>query len=177
MRLETVLLSCAIVAAVSGCAVVDRNHLSTTNWVDRTIVPENKVGQWAMTPLLVPTCLVTLAVDNVLIAPAASAPSAYVDTKKFWRHFSDARYEEDLYSWWGFFPSKVLLTPFVFLGDWSARSVFAIEVREEAAWGWPRWGYLWRRDAQGRPIPPETTNDEVSSPPSSEAGFTTESPP
>ena len=53
-----ILLLCPL---ATGCAMTDWDHLATTNWVDRTIVPDNRAAQWAMTPLLIPITLVMFA--------------------------------------------------------------------------------------------------------------------
>ncbi len=151
--LQLLLLTCIL---STGCAMNNRNHLSTTNWVDRTIVPENKVAQWVMTPVWIPICFVTFTIDNVIICPIVSLPSAYEDTESFLNAYDEVSNlsEGDLYAEWGFYPAKVVFSPLVFIGDWIGRGLFAVDPRADALWGWPQWGYQWKRNEEGQLITP-----------------------
>jgi hypothetical protein len=134
-----------------GCAVTRFDHMATTNWMDRTIVPDNRTAQWAMTPLLIPLCVGTLAVDNLLVAPAVHAPSAYGDAEEFFTASVGGYYTE-----MGVLPFRAAITPIVFVGSWMGRTFFAIEPRYDAAWEWPEWGRQWERDEDGKLIfPPD----------------------
>ena len=133
----------------AGCASTNFDHMATTNWMDRTIVPDNKVGQWAMTPLLVPLCVGTLAVDNFIVAPAVHLASAFADAGDWWNGEVGGYYTE-----MGVLPIRVALTPVIFLGSWLGRSFFSIEPESDAAWGWPGWGVRWERDEDGRLLGP-----------------------
>lgn len=139
-------LSCVV---LMGCAFTERDHLATTNWMDRTIVPDNRAAQWAMTPLLVPLCVATMTVDNLIVAPAAHLPCALDDAHNWFTEEVGGYYTE-----MGILPIRTALTPAVFVGSWSVRSVFAIKIDE--GWGWPEWGRLWVRDENGRLLGPST---------------------
>lgn len=142
---------CVFAGITTHCASTDLDHLAVTNYVDRTIVPDNKVAQWAMTPALIPLTLVTLSIDNLIVAPAANLPSAGGDARKFFDFEI-----EGYYSSAAIFPFQVALTPVVFVGAWFGRTFFAIDTRYEAAWGWPEWGRQWQRE-DGRLIGPPGT--------------------
>jgi len=148
------LLLAAVVLLSSGCAVSSMNHMALTNLVDRTLVPDDRTVQWVMTPLLIPVCIVTLTIDNFIIAPAVHLPSAYLDTIDFWKASVGGYYTE-----MGVLPFRVLLTPVVFFGDWLGRTVLALSPRNDAAWGWPEWGLQWVRDRKGRLLGPPTEFD------------------
>ena len=138
----------------TGCAMTDWDHLATTNWVDRTIVPDSRAAQWAMTPLLVPITLATLAVDNFLIAPAVNLPSAYQLTYR-WETGDFADIDDGHYfAKMGVLPIRTALVPVVFAGNWTVRSFFALDLDKDAAWGWPEWGRQWERDEEGKLIGP-----------------------
>ena len=135
---------------LSTCAVTDVHHLATTNYVDRKITPDNRVAQWALTPVYIPIAAVTLTVDNFIIAPIVHLPSALLDTWDFLT--GDV---EGYYANMGTVPFRIVLLPVVFAGDWMGRTWFALDTREDG-WNWPAWGRQWRRDSQGRLIdPPE----------------------
>ncbi len=155
--LIVVALACLVFC---GCAVSSLNHMATTNWVDRHIVPDNKVVQWVMTPVWIPICCVTLAVDNFIIAPVVSLPSAYLDTIDFWKKEAGGYYTE-----MGILPFRILLTPIIFFGDWLGRTLYAVEPREDAALGWPQWGHQWVRDEKGCLLGPPGMYDPVTKEP------------
>ncbi|MCR9142009.1 MAG: hypothetical protein NXI24_07135 [bacterium] len=150
--------------ATTTCASTSLDHMAVTNYADRTIVPDHRGAQWALTPVLIPLTVVTLAVDNLIVAPAVQLPSAGTEARSF--------YEvevEGYYSHLAITPFQVALTPVVFAGAWIARSFFAIETHADAAWSWPEWGRQWQRDADGRLIgPPPAKTDAEKSPDLSE---------
>jgi hypothetical protein len=130
--------------------------MAVTNWTDRTIVPDNKAAQWALTPLLIPLTVGTLAIDNFLVAPIVHIPSAAIDAYEF-----VSAPIEGYYSRMGLAPIQLLLTPIVFTGSWIGRSFLAIDPEPEATWAWPEWGRQWIR-ADGRlvgPPPPAQPED------------------
>ena len=139
---------------LSGCACTDRDHMATTNWVDRKIVPSNRAAQWAMTPLLVPLGVGTLALDNVLMTPVVHLPSAWYDADRFFRAEAGGYYTE-----MGVLPVRTALTPVVCVGSWLGRSFFAVKPQPDVAWQWPEWGVLWVRDEDGRLLGPSTQFD------------------
>lgn len=152
---ERILIVLVLCMASSGCALTQRDHISTTNWMDRTIVPDNRVAQVALTPVLVPLCVATLAVDNLVICPVVHLPSAWDDCGDFFTAETG-----DYYADMGFLPVKTALTPIVFAGSWFGRSVFAVEPRHDAAWGWPEWGEQWERDEHGRLTGPRAAPEQ-----------------
>lgn len=142
---ERIFILTVICQVMVGCACTDRDHLATTNWMDRTIVPNDRTAQWALTPILVPLCVGTLAVDNFVVAPAVHLPSAWADAGEFFTDEVGGYYTE-----MGILPIRTVLTPVVFLGSWFGRSLFGLRPRSDAAWRWPTWGRQWERDEYGR---------------------------
>lgn len=137
------------------CASTNRDHIVLTNYADRNITPNTRTGQWLMTPLLIPTGMVTLTLDNAIVTPIVHTPSAYNDAREFIRSRQNL-YFADL----AFFPFQVLLSPVVFVGSLTGRSIFVIEPSPKALWGWPEWGRQWLRDENRRLIgPPEDQPD------------------
>lgn len=153
-RWLTVFLSSMV---LTNCALTDVNHLATTNWMDRHIVPDNKLASWAITPVLIPITIITLVVDNFIVAPTVHLPTALEDTSEFFTSDIDGYYAN-----MGVLPFKVVLSPIVFVGSWLGRTVLASNTERDAAWTWPDWGRQWYRDAQGRlidkPPPQEKSN-------------------
>jgi hypothetical protein len=139
-----------------GCAVTRMDHMATTNWVDRHVVPDNRALQWALLPVWIPACTVTLAVDNFIIAPAVSLPSAYLDTLDYLKTGTG-----DYYTEMGILPLRVILTPIVFIFGWLGRGLFVLEPRKDAALDWPQWGRQWVRDREGRLLGPPDKFDPV----------------
>ncbi len=134
-----------------ACASTDVHHLALTNWTDRHLTPDNRAAQWALTPILIPVGMVTLTLDNLIVAPAVQSGSAYALTIDFWQASP-----EGYYSALAFLPFQIALTPVIFAGSWVALSFYGDETHSDAPWGWPEWGRQWRRDAEGRLIgPPE----------------------
>ena len=148
-KFQSSILLCGLVYVLGSCASTNMHHLAVTNYADRTIVPDNRVAQWALTPVLIPTTILTLAVDNFIVAPVVHLPSAGSDAYDFITEPIDG-----YYSRMGLSPFQVLLTPVVFVGSWVGRSFFAIDTDADAAWTWPEWGHQWRRDDEGRLIGP-----------------------
>ncbi len=148
------ILLCAVFVGwgAQACAVTSVHTMSTTNYVDRKLV-KNRAWSWPLLPVLIPTTIVTLAVDNFIIAPAANLPSAALDG---WYILSEPVDGAGYYAEAGFAPFRLVLAPVVFVGSWLGRTFFAVRPKENAAWAWPEWGYQWRRDADGNLIgPPE----------------------
>jgi hypothetical protein len=137
--------------SLPACASTDVHHLALTNWTDRHVTPDNRAAQWALTPVLIPVGVLTLTLDNVIVAPAVQSASALALTQDFWEASP-----EGYYSALAFLPFQIALTPVVFAGSWTILSFYGGETHSEAAWGWPEWGRQWRRDSEGRLIgPPE----------------------
>lgn len=137
--------------SLPACASTDVHHLALTNWTDRHVTPDNRAAQWALTPVLIPVGVLTLTLDNVIVAPAVQLGSALALTQDFWEASP-----EGYYSALAFLPFQIALTPVVFAGSWTILSFYGGETHSEAAWGWPEWGRQWRRDSEGRLIgPPE----------------------
>jgi len=153
MRPRAFLLTAACLLTV-GCACTKRNHQAVTNWLDRTVVPENRAAQWALTPVLVPVGVCTLAVDNVVVTPIVHLPSVTDDAGEWLSERLDGYYSQ-----MGVFPIQIALTPIVFAGDWLFRGFFALKTDRGAVWGWPDWGVLWVRDDNGRLLGPSTQFD------------------
>lgn len=144
-----------LLAAGLRCASTDLNHMALTNYADRTVTPDEPVLQWIATPLLIPLCVGTLAVDNFVVAPAVQLPSAFENAADFFTYDIDG-----YYSRMGILPFQTALTPVIFAGSWILRTAFAVEPHKDAAWAWPEWGRQWRRDESGRLIgPPEERSD------------------
>jgi hypothetical protein len=137
-----------ICAASCGCALTDMNHLALTNLCDRTVTPDSQAGQWIMTPALIPAAVVTVAVDNFIIAPAVTFPSAILDASDFFQKECGG-----YWSYMGMLPFRLALTPVVFTGSWVARTIGGF-TREDAWWGWPEWGNQWVRDKSGALLGP-----------------------
>ncbi|MFC1706622.1 hypothetical protein ACFL59_07355 [Planctomycetota bacterium] len=160
MRHSLLLLLLLVIGLVSGCAFTDLDHLATTNWLDRTMVPDDKVGQWVLTPLFPPLAAATMAVDNLVIAPAVSLPSACEDTRD-WLEKDVGGYFTSM----GILPFRIALTPAIFAGSWFGRSIFSVDPREDASWKWPTWGRQWVRDRRGRLLGSPDSYDPVSKEP------------
>ncbi len=126
------------------CAMTSVHHIAVTNWTDRHITPDSRAAQWAMTPVLVPVCLVTLLIDNFIVAPIAQLPSAFEDAGDFFTHRVGGYFTEA-----GLSPFRLVLTPVVFAGSWIIRSFFGFDPKENAAWSWPEWGRQWVRNPDG----------------------------
>ncbi len=139
----------ALLGASLHCASTDLNHMAVTNYTDRNLTPDDPVLQWVATPLLIPLCIGTLAVDNFIVAPAVHLPSAYENAADFFTADFDGYYSN-----LGILPFQTALTPLVFAGSWILRTTFAVEPTEDAAWAWPEWGRQWQRDEDGRLIGP-----------------------
>lgn len=148
-RIPTVCIALFALAGGPGCASTNMDHLSVTNYADRRITPEDETTRWLATPFLIPLTIVTLAVDNFLLAPVVQLPSAYEDAERFVT-YDFAGY----YSSLGIAPFQIGLTPVVFAGSWFFRTVLGAESDACAAWGWPAWGAQWVRDDSGRLVGP-----------------------
>lgn len=135
----------ALVPLLAGCACTDLDHLALTNLIDRGLVPDHPVAQEVVAPVLVPVGALTLALDNLLVAPVVHLPSALGDARWFWELEAGGYYTE-----LAVLPVRACLTPVVAIGSWMGRSLFGIEPREDARWGWPVWGEAWVRDEDGR---------------------------
>ena len=145
--------ACVLVMAVvffGGCAMTDPDHMATTNWMDRTIVPDNEIAQWALTPVWVPVCLGALAVDNLIVTPVVHAPSAVEDAKGFYEEFKLGSYYGDA----GLLPLRFAVGTAVSPLYLAGRGMLAVRTQEEAWWGWPEWGKRWKRDENHRLIGP-----------------------
>ncbi|MEQ9367258.1 MAG: hypothetical protein RIF32_23705 [Leptospirales bacterium] len=158
----------SIVVGGVNCASTAMDHMAVTNLADRTLVPDNRAAGWALTPVLVPLTVATLAIDNFIVAPVVQLPSAGSDARAFF----DLQVE-GYYSHAALTPFQIVLTPVIFAGSWLGRTFYGADTASDALWGWPAWGRQWRRDDQGRLIgPPETVSTESARPqprPESEA--------
>ena len=164
MRRRLGIMICSLL--LSGCACTDLDHMATTNWMDRTIVPDNRAAQWAMTPVLVPICVGTLAVDNFAVAPTVHAPSGYADARDWFTKEIGGYYTE-----MGVLPIRVALTPVVFLSSELFRTVFAAKPEPNVRWAWPRWGIPWVRNEDGKLLGSSTQFDPVTKMPIAKTGL------
>ncbi len=143
--MRRLVLAALLLASAPGCAFTDRDRLALTNLADRTLVSDGPVGQRLVGPLLVPLGILTMALDNLIVAPLANLPSAWRDTADFYHADVGGYFTEN-----ALYVPRVAIAPLVGLGSWFGRTVFGLDPDEEARWAWPEWGRRWVRDDDGR---------------------------
>jgi hypothetical protein len=123
-RSGRLLLVCLACALVSGCAVTERANRRALNALDRHLTPPSALGRWAVAPGALPVSLVGLAADALVVHPLTVFDDAWRDTREWlWTpNRSESRFRRAV-----LFPLTVLATPVVYVGDWTARAVFAID--------------------------------------------------
>jgi hypothetical protein len=104
----------------------ERDNRRTLNALDASLTPESAAARWAAAPVALPTGLVALAVDAVVVHPACSIDDAWGDTVE-WLWTPDP--DESRFRRAVLLPLVTLATPPVFVGDWLGRALFAIPPR------------------------------------------------
>jgi hypothetical protein len=107
---------------LAGCAVGEKQNRLTVNALDARFTPDSEGARWALAPVAVPVGLVALASDAVIVHPATVIDDAWRDTVR-WLWTPDPN--ESHFRRALIVPLAALGTPFVWLGDWLGRSMFA----------------------------------------------------
>lgn len=111
-----------------SCAVMAEENRRALNALDASIAPTTTSGRWALSPIALPTGIVTLVVDAVLVHPSTVWDDAWGDTVELlWTPRDESRLRRAL-----LLPLVTLATPFVYVGDGLGRAIFAIPPREES---------------------------------------------
>jgi hypothetical protein len=131
---------CLAVLLLTGCAMTDRNHLSTTNAFRRAVTTESGNGGWVAV-LAFP---ITFTIDNLIITPIAHTASAWNDAADM---VAEASEEYHGYNQFHYEPYALiapltghLLSPVYFLSSLTHRAIAADPPRSDAQWDWPEWG-------------------------------------
>ncbi len=121
--LVVLLLGCA------GCAISEKENRRTLNALDARVIPEGEAARWALAPVALPAGLVAAAVDMVVVHPATVFDDAWGDTRAWlWTSRGESRFRRAV-----MLPLVTIATPFVYVGDWLGRAIFAIDPREDEA--------------------------------------------
>jgi hypothetical protein len=118
------LFVCLAWSLAFGCAVTEEANRRTLNALDRHLAPPTAVGRWAAAPVALPLSLASLAADALVVHPLTVFDDAWRDTDEWlWTpNPSESRFRRAV-----LFPLTVMATPVIYVGDWMARAVFAID--------------------------------------------------
>ena len=105
-----------------------------------------------MTPVYIPACVLTLSIDNFLIAPAVHLPKTYRRSEDYLFH--DFGYYTNM----GTLPIRIALLPVFSVSYWMLSTVFVGDSEY-----WPEWGKQWERDMNGKLLGPikEKTDEDI----------------
>ncbi|MGH7336898.1 MAG: hypothetical protein ACREI7_04915 [Myxococcota bacterium] len=119
-RTLALLITCLL---ASGCAVTEARNRHTLNALDERLAPSSSAGRWAAAPVALPTALMGLTADALVVHPVTVVDDAWRDTREWlWTPDpSESRFRRAV-----LFPLTVVATPFVYVGDWLMRAAFAI---------------------------------------------------
>ncbi|MGQ0553995.1 MAG: hypothetical protein ACT4PU_12350 [Planctomycetota bacterium] len=118
----------AIVLWLMGCAVFEEDYRRTLNALDESCIPASATMRWVAVPVTLPTGIVALVADMVLVHPACSVDDAWLDTvDALWTSRGQTRFRRAV-----LLPLVTIATPFVFVGDWLGRCLFPIDPHEDA---------------------------------------------
>ena len=110
-----------LAACLAGCAVMERENCRTLNALDESWTPSSTAGRWAAAPAAFPVALVGLVVDALIVNPAVVVDDAWEDTVDWlWTPKGESRFRRAV-----MLPLAALATPFVYVGDWIGRGLFA----------------------------------------------------
>lgn len=128
-RFFLLLLACLLVAALQGCAFMNRDNTPALNMVEEQLWPEATGWRIAVFPVVFPVGLVAVIVDAMVIHPATVIDDAAGDTGDvLWDNWEwDDHYVTEC----TILPWRAVVTPFVFIGDFLGRSFFDIPTRAD----------------------------------------------
>jgi hypothetical protein len=122
--LSLLLLLCA--ATLGGCAVFEQENRRTLNAMDRNFTPDSTAARWALAPVGFPAGVVAGVLDMVVVHPSTVFDDAWGDTVQLlWTPRDESRFRRAI-----MLPLVTIATPFVYVGDWLGRAIFAIPPRE-----------------------------------------------
>ena len=111
----------------TGCAVFVDENRRTLDAMDEHLAPASTGARWALTPVTLPAGILGGTVDMVLVHPACVTDDAWADTVELlWTPRGESRFRRAV-----MLPLVSLATPFVFVGDWVGRAVFAVPPRQD----------------------------------------------
>jgi len=106
-----------------GCALSEKKNRRTLNLLDAQIQPESTAARIALGPLVFPAGLLATVTDQLIVHPAMVIDDAWQDTEDLlWTSSGETMFKRVL-----LLPLVTLATPPFFLGDWLARSIFALD--------------------------------------------------
>ena len=110
-------------AALTGCAVANRDNTLLLNKLDEKVRPKQTWERVALAPVMIPTATGALAIDGFVIHPARVVPKAADDTYDLlWKPRDETLLRRSL-----LFGPRVVLTPPTFLGAWHLRATYDIQ--------------------------------------------------
>lgn len=109
-----------------GCAMAKADNRRTLNWLDAHATPSSTGARWAMAPIALPTGIVALAADAVIVHPCCVIDDASIDVYE-WLWTNEG--ETDLRRW-AMAPVRAVVSPFAFAVSWTGRALFAISPHE-----------------------------------------------
>ncbi|MHC5210891.1 MAG: hypothetical protein ACYTG2_09260 [Planctomycetota bacterium] len=112
---------------LDGCAVSKRSNRRTLNALDAHATPASEGARWALAPVALPAGLIAGLADMLVVHPSTVFDDAWYDTVDLlWTSREESRFRRAL-----FVPLAAVATPFVYVGDWLGRAIFAIPPRDE----------------------------------------------
>jgi len=128
LRCGTALL--LLTALLAACAVSEKQNRRLLNVLDAHVAPESDGARWALAPVAFPVGVIAFVGDAVLVHPACVFDDAWRDTVDWlWTPDpAESRFRRALIT-----PLCALATPFVWVGDWLGRAIFAIPPHEAGA--------------------------------------------
>lgn len=123
-RITMAILLMLLLAATSGCAVMNRENRPLLEGLD-SVVEENGLAdstavKVALAPLALTAGTAAVVVDMAVITPVRATGPAFDDTSDWvWRNPQGSEMRQVM-----LFLPKVAVTPVVFVSDWAFRSLF-----------------------------------------------------
>ena len=113
----------AIVLLFSQCAVLSKDNRYLTAALDEDQVPESQTMRTLFYPLAVPTGLVAMLIDGILIHPLVSLPRAADDATFVFTEIDYMGVLEIIA-----FPMRLITYPVVLAGDWIFRITVPVDL-------------------------------------------------
>ncbi|MBU3948448.1 MAG: hypothetical protein KJ826_09550 [Proteobacteria bacterium] len=114
---------------INGCAVFNRENTPILNAFEKYCVPEDKTFRIISSPVIIPTGLVAVSIDALVVHPISVVDDAADDTVDLlWDNINwDKKYVTECAS----IAPRIVCSPIILTGDFLGRSLFDIDGRHK----------------------------------------------
>ncbi|MBU1052292.1 MAG: hypothetical protein KKC46_00500 [Proteobacteria bacterium] len=133
MTINKLIIFVVIVLFLNGCAVFNRNNTPILNTFEKYCVPEDKTLRVISSPLIIPTGLVAVSIDALVVHPISVVDDAAADTVDLL--WDNINWDKEYVTECALLVPRTVCSPIILTGDFLGRSLFDIDGRHKRYYG------------------------------------------